>query len=84
MLFFDDEIDAAVNDASAELDEDTRVEKVKTAQKLIMEKEAPMINIYSSVSFIGRRSWLKNVVIGRGSYGLFSGTTWIDTAMRSS
>ncbi len=84
MLFFDDDVDAAVNAASADLNRDSRIEKVKAAQKVIMEKEGPMINIYSSVNFTGRRSWLKNVVTGRGSYGLFSGTTWIDTALRGS
>jgi peptide/nickel transport system substrate-binding protein len=84
MLYFDEEVDTAVNEASADLNLDTRIEKVKAAQKVIMEKEAPMINIYSSVSFTGRRNWLKNVVIGRGSYGLFNGKVWIDTAMRGS
>jgi len=84
MIFFDDDVDAAVNAASAELELEPRIEKVKAAQKVIMEKEGPMINLYASVNFTGRHNWLKGVITGRGSYGLFNGRTWIDTAMRGS
>jgi ABC-type transport system substrate-binding protein len=84
MLYYDDEISSAVDDTSLELDDDARIEKVKAAQKLIMQKEGPMINIYSSVGFTGRRSWYKGIVRGRGSFGLFNGRAWIDTGMRRS
>lgn len=84
MLFYDQEIDDAVDASSLELELEPRIEKVKAAQRLIMQKEAPMINLYSSVSFTGRWNWLKDVVIGRGSFGLFSGRTWIDTGLRGS
>jgi hypothetical protein len=43
-----------------------------------------MINLYASVNFNARRSWLKGVVTGRGSFRLFSGTTWVDTDLRGS
>lgn len=82
MLFYDSEIDAAVDAASAELELEPQIEKVKAAQKLIMQKEGPMINLYSSVDFSARHNWLKGVVTGRGSFGLFNGKTWIDSSMR--
>jgi ABC-type transport system substrate-binding protein len=84
MLFYDQEIDDAVDASSLELEIGSRMEKVRAAQRLIMEKEAPMINIYSSVSFTGRRHWLKGVVTGRGSFGLFNGRVWIDSNLRGS
>ena len=84
MLFYDQEIDDAVEASSRELELEARIEKVKAAQKLIMQKEGPMINLYASVDFNARRSWLKGVVTGRGSFGLFSGTTWVDTDLRGS
>jgi peptide/nickel transport system substrate-binding protein len=82
MLFYDQDIDDAVDAASAALDFDDQAAKVKAAQKVIMQKEGPMINLYSSVNFGARWNWLKGVVEGRGSFGLFSGTTWVDTSMR--
>ena len=84
MLFYDQEIDDAVDASSLELDLETRIEKVRAAQKLIMQKESPMINIYSSVGFSARWHWLKGVVTGRGSFGLFNGRSWIDSAVRGS
>jgi peptide/nickel transport system substrate-binding protein len=84
MLYYDQEIDDAVDASSLELDLEPRIEKVKAAQKLIMAKEAPMINIYSSTSFTGRWNWLRGVVDGRGSFGLFNGRAWIDTNLRGS
>lgn len=84
MLYFDQEISDAVNETALELDQAARVEKVAAAQKLIIQKEAPMINLYSSVSFTGRRSWYKGWIAGRGSFGLFNGRAWIDSSMRGS
>jgi peptide/nickel transport system substrate-binding protein len=84
MLFYDQEIDDAVDASSLELDLDARIEKVQAAQRLIMRKESPMINLYSSVSFNARWHWLKGVVEGRGSFGLFNGRSWIDSALRGS
>ncbi len=84
MLYYDKEISDAVDAASRELDLDPQIAKVKAAQKLIMQKEAPMINIYSSVGFTGRRDWYKGWTTGRGSFGLFNGRAWIDTSLRGS
>jgi ABC-type transport system substrate-binding protein len=84
MAYYDQEVADAVNATSLELDQARRIEKVKAAQKLIMQKEGPMINLYSSVAFTGRRSWYKGWITGRGTFGLFNGRAWIDTSMRGS
>ena len=82
MLFYDQEISDAVDAASLELELEPQIEKVKAAQRLIMQKEAPMINLYSPVGFGARWHWLKGVVEGRGSFGLFNGRSWIDSRLR--
>jgi peptide/nickel transport system substrate-binding protein len=82
MLFFDQEISDAVDASSLELELEPRRQKVEEAQRLIMQKESPMINIYSSVNFIGRHTWYKDWIEGRGSFGLFNGRAWIDSNMR--
>lgn len=84
MDYFDDEITAAADAVDSELNSEARNEKVKDAIRLIMEKEAPMINLYSSVTYTARWNWYKGVVIGRGSYGGFNGRRWIDTSLRGS
>jgi ABC-type transport system substrate-binding protein len=82
MLFFDQEISDAVDASSLELELEPRRQKVEEAQRLIMQKESPMINIYSSVNFTGRHTWYKDWIEGRGSFGLFNGRAWIDSNMR--
>ena len=84
MLYYDQEIDDAVDASSLELELEPRIQKVQDAQRLIMQKEAPMINLYASVGFTGRWHWLKGVVDGRGSFGLFNGRAWIDANLRGS
>jgi peptide/nickel transport system substrate-binding protein len=84
MGFFDDEVIAAAEAAAAELEFEPRRQLVDTAQRLIMAKAGPMLNLYSSVDFGARWHWMKGVVTGRGSYGLFNGRVWIDTALRGS
>jgi hypothetical protein len=68
--------------AAQELDEEARVEKVKEAQRVIMRKAAPMFNILSEINFAGRYSYVKGSITGRGSYGLFNRTTWLDDEQR--
>ncbi len=82
MGFFDPEITQAADDAARELDFEARAEKVKAAQRLIIEKRAPLINLYSKVDFGARYRWVKGVVTGRGTYGLFNGQVWIDESLR--
>jgi hypothetical protein len=50
-----------------------------------MADEAPMINLYSSVSYGARHNWYKGVQpASRGSFNAFNGQTWIDTNLRGS
>jgi peptide/nickel transport system substrate-binding protein len=85
MAFFDDEITAAVDDAEATMDSELLIEKVKAVVRLIIEKEAPMINLYAPRYYGARWHWWKgHGPPGRGTYGGFDGRTWIDTRLRGS
>ncbi len=84
MAFFDDEVTAAVDDTEATLDSELLIEKVKDVVRLIMEKQAPMINLYASRTYTARWYWYKDYVIGRGWFGGFTGRRWIDTRLRGS
>jgi ABC-type transport system substrate-binding protein len=84
MAFFDDEITVAVDDTEETLDSELLIEKVKDTVRLIMEKQAPMINLYASRAYTARWHWYKDYVVGRGWYGLFNGRRWIDTRLRES
>ncbi len=80
MNYQDNDVDAAISAAATELDETARIEKVKAAQKVIMKKYAPMLNIYSEIGYGGRYDYVKGSISGRGSYGLFARTNWLDKA----
>ncbi len=85
MAFFDDEVTAAVDDAEATLDSELLIEKVRDAVRLIMEKQAPMINLYAPRTYVARWYWYKgHWPPGRGVYAAFNGRTWIDTRLRGS
>lgn len=66
--------------AAGELDEEARIEKVYEAQRVIMREYAPMLNILSDIGYAGRYSYVKGSITGRGSFGLFNRTTWLDKA----
>jgi peptide/nickel transport system substrate-binding protein len=80
MNYQDNDVDAAVLAAARELDLTARIQKVKDAQKVIMKKSAPMLNMYSEIGYGGRYAYVKGSISGRGSYGLFNRTTWLDKA----
>jgi peptide/nickel transport system substrate-binding protein len=84
MAYYDQEISDAVDATALELDLEPRANAVKDVQRLIMEKEPPAINMYSGVSFGARWHWYKDLVEGRGSFGLFNGRAWIDSSLRDS
>jgi ABC-type transport system substrate-binding protein len=84
MAFFDDEITAAVDDTESTIDSELLIEKVKDTVRLIIEKQAPMINLYASRGYTARWHWYKDYVIGRGWYGGFNGRRWVDTRLRGS
>src|SRR5207248_1707601 len=80
MQYKDTDVDDAVLAAARELDETARIQKVKDAQKVIMKKYSPMLNIFSEIAYSARYSYVKGSITGRGSYGLFNRTTWLDKA----
>jgi ABC-type transport system substrate-binding protein len=84
MQYRDDEVNRAVLAAAEELDEEERIAKVQEAQRVIMRKAAPMFNMHSKVNFAGRYDYVKGSITGRGSFGLFNRTTWLDDEARRS
>ncbi len=78
MQYQDPEVDAAVLAAARELDETARIQKVKDAQKVIMKKSSPMLNLFSEIGYGGRYNYVKGSITGRGSYGIFARTNWLD------
>jgi hypothetical protein len=82
MDYQDSDVDAACLAAAQELDEEARVEKVLEAQRVVMDKAAPMFTILSAINFGGRYSYVKGSITGRGSYGLFNRTSWLDDEER--
>ncbi len=80
MQYQNAEVDRAVLAAATELDETARIEKVKQAQKVIINQWSPMFNIYSEIGYGSRYNFVKGAITGRGSLGLFNQTTWLDKA----
>ncbi|MHB8375885.1 MAG: ABC transporter substrate-binding protein [Dehalococcoidia bacterium] len=78
MGYDDPKVDAAILAAAQELDETVRVQKVMDAQRAIINAWAPMLTIYSPIGYGGRYTYVKGTIGGRGSYGLFNRTTWLD------
>ncbi len=75
-------VDDAVLAAAQELNEEERVKKVQEAQKVVMQQYSPMLNLFSKVNFGGSYLYVKGSITGRGSYGLFNRTTWLDDEQR--
>jgi peptide/nickel transport system substrate-binding protein len=82
MKYREPEVDAAILAAAQELDEEARVEKVYEAQKVVMSQYSPMFNLFSRQTFGGSYLYVKGSITGRGSYGLFNRTTWLDDEQR--
>jgi ABC-type transport system substrate-binding protein len=80
MGYDDPDVTAAILAAAEELDETARLQKVLTAQKTVIQKWAPMLNLYAPINYGGRYAYVKGTITGRGSYGLFNRTTWLDKA----
>jgi peptide/nickel transport system substrate-binding protein len=80
MNYDEPKVTEAVLAAAGEMDEEARVQKVQDAQRLIMKEYSPMLNLFSSVNFGGSYTYVKGGITGRGSYGLFNRTTWLDKA----
>ena len=75
-------VNDAILAAAQELDEEERVKKVQEAQKVIIKQYSPMLNLFSKQNFGGSYNYVKGGITGRGSYGLFNRTTWLDDEAR--
>jgi len=85
MAYFSEEITAAIDDAEMEIDAEARIEKIKNVVRMLIEDEAPMINLYSSVSYGARHNWYKGTLPPtKGAYAGFNNQRWIDTNLRGS
>lgn len=78
MGYQDDDVEAAMNAAAVEQDEERRIELTKEAQRVLLRKWAPQFTLYSPISYSARWSYLKGVVEGRGTFGLFNSRAWLD------
>ena len=78
MGYKDGEVDRAILAASRELDEGRRVELTKEAQRVLIRKWAPMLNLYSPVAWNGAWDYVKGIVTGRGSIIFFNTKVWLD------
>jgi len=50
----------------------------KEAQRVIIRKWGPMLNLYSPRTFGATWNHYKGLVLGRGSFGLFNSRDWLD------
>jgi len=78
MGYKDEEVDSAILGAARELDEERRVELTKEAQRVIMRKWAPMLNLYSPIGSAGAWDYVKGIEVGRGSINLLTTRLWFD------
>jgi peptide/nickel transport system substrate-binding protein len=76
--FFDDELDAAVTAQKAILDDKLRAQAVIDIQKKAWDKNAPTIPVFTAITSNVTWNYVKGRTLNRGSYGLFSGRTYID------
>ncbi len=78
MDYEDPDVEAAFLAAAAEVDEEARIELTKEAQRVIIRKWGPMLNLYSPRTFGASWNYYKGQVLGRGSFGLFNSRAWLD------
>ena len=78
MGYDDADVQAAYDKAAETLDETERIAATKEAQRVLIRKWAPMLNLHSATSFGARWDYLKGTIEGRGSYRLFNSGAWLD------
>ena len=60
------------------LDDKQRAQAVLAIQKQAWDKNAPFIPVFTAISSTMTWNYVKGRTLNRGSYGLFSGRTYID------
>jgi peptide/nickel transport system substrate-binding protein len=76
--FFDDEIDGLIAAQKRLLDDNQRAQAIKDIQRKAIAKSAPVFPTVVEVSNSIVWKYVKGRVTGRGSFGSFSGRTYID------
>jgi peptide/nickel transport system substrate-binding protein len=76
--FFNDELDGLVLKQKTILDDKARAQAVIDVQKKAWEVNAPTIPVFTAISSTATWGYVKGRTLNRGSYGLFSGRTYID------
>jgi peptide/nickel transport system substrate-binding protein len=78
MGYSDPEVQSAFDAAAETLEEAARIEATYEAQRVLIRKYAPMLNLFSPVTHGARWDYYKGTVEGRGSFGLFNSGAWLD------
>jgi len=76
--FSDPEVDAAIDEMDRTLGLDKRAGLAREAQRVIISKDPPMLNVYSGYGYGARWDYVKGTESGRRSLGLFNGDLWLD------
>lgn len=76
--FSDADIDAALNAMDRELDLEARAELVKEAQRVVISKDPPMLNVLSGYEYVGRWDYVKGTKPEMRSLALFNRDFWLD------
>jgi peptide/nickel transport system substrate-binding protein len=74
----DPEVDAAYEDINVTLDVAQRKEKVQAFQRMIMQKQPPIIYLYSPYSYVQIRDSVKGIIPGAGDASSYNFRIWLD------
>jgi len=76
--FSDTGVDAAIDQADRTLDLDKRADLVREAQRVIISKDPPMLQTFSSYDYNSRWDYVKGYDPAMRSLALFSKDFWLD------
>ena len=71
-------MDAAYDDINVTIDPDQRREKVHAFQRMIIEKQPPILYLYSPYSYVQFRDYVKGIVPGAGDASNYNFRIWLD------
>jgi peptide/nickel transport system substrate-binding protein len=74
----DTEVDAAYDDISVTMDLNQRREKVQAFQRLIMQKQPPIIWPFSRFGYVQYRDYVKGIIPGAGDAANYNFRIWLD------
>jgi peptide/nickel transport system substrate-binding protein len=74
----DPEVDALYDDISATMDLNQRRDKVQAFERLIMQKQPPIIYLYSPFTYVQYRDYVKGIIPGGGDAASYNFRIWLD------